>query len=155
MRSGCAEQARNRDAARAQPHAHGRDARALELEHADSAPGGEHIKRFLVIERDALDLKPRLAAAHLPCRVLEHGEVAQTEKVHLQQPQLLERRHLELAHERAVVAGQRHVGVHRLLRDDHARRVRGRVARHALDGAGRVDELVQPVVPVVHGAQRL
>ena len=143
------------DAARAQPHAHGRDARALELEHADGAPGGEHVKRFLVIERDALDLKPRLAAAHLPRRVLEHGEVAQAEKVHLQQTELLERRHLELAHERAVVACQRHVGVHRPLRDDHARRVRGRVARHALDGAGRVDELVQPVVPVVHGAQCL
>ena len=143
------------DAARAQPHAHGRDARALELEHADGAPGGEHVKRLLIVERDALDLKPRLAAAHLPRRVLEHGEVAQAEKVHLQQPQLLERRHLELAHERAVVAGQRHVGVHRLLRDDHARRVRGRMPRHALDGAGRVDELVQPVVPVIHGAQRL
>ena len=143
------------DAARAQTHAHGRDARALELEHADGAPGGKHVKRLFIVERDALDLKPRLAAAHLARRVLEHGEVAQTEKVHLQQAELLERRHLELAHERAVVARQRHVGVHRLLRDDHARRVRGRVARHALDGAGRVDELVQPVVPVVHGAQCL
>ena len=112
------------DAARAQTHAHGGDARALELKHADGAPGGEHIKRLLIVERDALDLKLRHAAAHAARRVLEHGEVAQAEKVHFQQPQLLERRHLVLAHERAVIARQRHIGVHRLLGDDHARRVR-------------------------------
>ena len=112
------------DAARAQTHAHGGDARALELKHADGAPGGEHIKRLLIVERDALDLKLRHAAAHAARRVLEHGEVAQTKKVHLQQTELLERRHLILAHERAVIARQRHVGVHRLLGDDHARRMR-------------------------------
>ena len=135
--------------------AHGGYARALELEHALRPARGEHGEGLLVVLRHRGYVKARLTPAHHLRRVLEHGEVAKAEEVHLQKAQVLQRRHRVLRDDALVVAREGDVLVHRPLGYDDARSVGGGVARHALERLGRVDERVQLLVARVHLPQRL
>ena len=118
-------------------------------------PLREHSEGLLVVLRQRFHAKVRLIPAHKLCRVLKHREVAKPQKVHFQKSQLLKRRHRVLTDNAVVVSGEGDVLVNRLLGDDHARRVHGGVARHALKRLGNVDEPVQLLVAVVHFAQGL
>src|SRR5699024_5559967 len=99
------------------------------------------------------NVEVRLTAADQLRRVLQDGQVAQAEEVHLQKAEVLQRRHRVLGDDALVVLGQGHVFVHRAFRYDNARRVRGGVARHTLQGLGRVYERVEFLIAFVHLAQ--
>ena len=143
------------DALRPQAGAYACHARALELEHAGGLSFREHAEGLFVVVRHFVDAEVRRMAAHHVLGVLEHREVAQPEEVHLQQAQLLERRHLVLADHGLVVLRQRDVLVDRFFGDDHAGGVGGGVAGHALERASRVDEAFHLPVAVVKLLERL
>ena len=113
----------------------------LHLEHAGGAPLGEHLKGLGVVLRDGLGVKPGLPPLDQLGRVVQHGQVAQTQKVHFQQTQLFQSGHDVLGDHQVVVFGQGDIIAHRAAGDDHAGGVGGGVAGHALDGLGGVDEL--------------
>ena len=132
-----------------QAHAHPGHPGGLHLEHAGGPPGGEHIVDRLIVLRDVLQAEVRLAGADHLHRVVQDGEVAQGQKVHLQQAQLLQGHHGVLTDHGVVVFRQGHVGVHGMFRDDHPGGVGGGVAGHPLQGLGGVDELLDLGVPLV------
>ncbi len=138
-----------------QPHAHPGHAGGLHLEHAAGLPLGEHLVDPPVVLRDVLQPEVRLPAADHLHRVLQHRQVPQAQKVHLQKAQLLQGHHGVLADRGLVVPGQGHIGVHRVLGDDHAGGVGGGVAGHSLQGLGGIDELFYPLVPIVEIPQGL
>ena len=76
---------------------------AFKLENAARVPLREHFENLCVAVGDLLDLEIRLGATHHFRRILEHCEVSQTEKVHLEKPKLLKRCHLILRDDRFVV----------------------------------------------------
>ena len=125
------------------------DTRRFQLEHAGSLALREHFEALRVVVADLLQVKARLVPADLPLCVVDDGQVAQTEKIHLQKAQLLDGSHGELGHDGVVVASQRHVVRHGIFRNDHAGGVGGGVSGHALQGPGGVDELFHALVAVV------
>ena len=139
----------------------------LELEHADRLAALKHLVGAEVVERQGRHVRP------LPRRLLhdvqgrlDHVEVAQTEEVHLQQADLLDRLHRVLR-DRAVgalalgVRGgaailgelQRHDVRERSVGDHHGGGVDGGVADDPLEALGRLDHLARLGLRVVHAAQ--
>ena len=118
----------------------------LELEHTEGAPLGEQLGRRLVAVGDRLEVEP---ARDQLGRLTEDRQVRQPEEVELQQPDPRDVVHVELRRRQRlrvfVLARrrplQRHQVGQRLARDHHARRVRARVPRHALQAARRLDQL--------------
>ncbi len=73
-------------------------ARALKLKDSVRVPGFEDLERFLIIQRDILQVY--LLAGffrHEFHRVFDDSEVAQAEEVHLEQPDFLDILHRELS----------------------------------------------------------
>ena len=135
-----------------QPHANTGHAGGLDLEHTGCPALRDHLVGLRVVVGDAVQRKVRLVPLHHLHRVVQYRQVPQPQKVHFQQPQLLQRGHDILAHHGVVVPCQRHIFVHRTLGDDHASRVGGGVAWHPLQRHGGVDELLHPwIVPVQIG----
>ncbi len=60
-----------------------------------------------------------MAADHL-LSVRDDGEIAQAQKVHLEQAQLLDRHHRELRYHLVAVARKRDIGIDRVFGDDDA-----------------------------------
>ena len=123
--------------------------RAFQLEDPHRLPLGQHFKGGRVVLWNLLHPEGRLCPAHQAGGILENREVAKAEKVHLQEAQLLQRRHLVLADGDAVIGGEGHILHHRLLGDDHTGGMRGGVAGQALEGAGDVDQLSDRLIPLV------
>ena len=142
-------------ALRAQAGADARHAGALELEDALRPARGEHGEGLRVVVGEAVHVEARRVPAHELRRVLEHGEVAQAEEVHLQEAQLLERGHGVLRDDALVVLREGHVLVDGPLGYDDAGRVHARVAGHALELPRGVYELADARVALVHLAQGL
>ena len=96
---------------------------------------------------------PRLAL-HAVDRVVQHGEVAQPEEVHLEQAERLARRVVELGDDRAVGLPLPHRDVvdDRLAAHDHASRVHAGLADQPLQAAGGVDDLPHLGLGLVQGA---
>ena len=78
---------------------------------------------------------------HSSFRVMNDGQRAQAQKVHLQKAKFFDLGHVELGHRQAVVGGQRQIVVRRLRGNDDTRRMGGSMAGHALHLQGRVDQL--------------
>ena len=137
------------DALGLEAHAHAGHAGGFNLEHAGGLAGGDHVKGSLIVLGDILQPEVRLVLLNHLHRVIQHRQVPKTQEVHFQQPQLLQGGHDVLAHHGFVVFRQRHILIHRPLRDDHAGGVGGGVARHPLQRPGGVNELFYPLVGVV------
>src|SRR6266704_65622 len=104
---------------RPQQRAHGP---AVELEHAERVPAGQQVIGRLVIERQAQQVDRDVPVLlDRRDRVGHDGEVAQAEEVHLQQPEALAGRVVELRDDRAVgrPGPDRDVVGQRLRRHDH------------------------------------
>ena len=117
----------------------------LELEDAARAAGREHLVHGRVLEADLLPVHADpVPLRHVPRGVVDHGQRAQAQEVHLEHARLLERVHVELRDHRAAlrVRADRHVVVQRPRRDHDARRVHGTVARESLDAFRVVEELL-------------
>ena len=123
--------------------------RRFQLEHPFGLAAAQHLVGGLVVvvqlchrEGGVLFLDGRLG-------VPDDGQGPQTQKVHLEQPQLLDLGHVELGHRQPVVGGKGQVVVDRLGGDDHAGRVGGGVPGHPLHLGGGVDQLFDLGVVVV------
>ena len=138
-----------------QPQAHTGHAGGLHLEHAAGFALGQHIEGGLVVHGNVRQAEIRVVLLDHFHRIVQHRQVPQTQKVHFQQAQLLQRHHGILAHDGFVVPGQGNVFVHRPLGDDHAGGVGGGVPGHSLQGPGGVDELLDPGVLLVQVRQLL
>ena len=119
--------------------------RRFQLEHAQGVAPAQHLKRSGVIQRQRLQVDADTAGA---LNQLDAGvddvEVAQPQEVHLQQPELLDRRHLVLGDGGGLVGGttlQRCVLDNRLGRNDNTGGVGADTASDALETACGVDKL--------------
>ena len=126
-----------------QPHQDLPHPRRFQLEHPFGLAAAQHLVGGLVVvvqlchrEGGVLFLDGRLG-------VPDDGQGPQAQKVHLEQPQLLDLGHVELGHRQPVVGGKGQVVVDRLGGDDHAGRVGGGVPGHPLHLGGGVVELFQ------------
>ena len=126
---------------RLQAYKHLLHAGRFQLEHTLGVALSQHFIGLRVVIIQLLDGELRVMLLHRRFRIADNGQGAQTQKVHLQQAQFLDLSHVELGHRQAVVGGQRQIVVGRFRRDDHARRMGGRMPRHALHLQGGVDEL--------------
>ena len=128
---------------------------AVELEHAEGVAAGQQLVGRRVVQRDRLDLQPRLAVElDVLQRVVDDREVAQAEEVHLEQPERLAGAHVELRDDRAVglAALDRDDVDQRLRRHDHAGRVHAPLPLEALQPARGVDDLLDLGVGLVERA---
>ena len=130
---------------------------AVELEHPEGVPAGQQVVGLLVgVEVEVFDgqrgagvLLDRLQ------RILDQGEVAQPQEVHLDQAQFFQRRLVELGDDRAVVFplhDRQHVQ-ERLGGHDDAGRVHAPLPLHVLDAAGGLEHLGGLGVGLQHGAE--
>ena len=143
------------DALRAQLDTDAGHACTFHLEDTHGLPGGEHLKDGRIILRHIFHAETGLLLADETGGVFEDGEVSQTEKVHLQEAQFLEGRHLVLADDGLVVLCQRNILLDGALCDHDAGRVGRGVPGHALQSTGHVDEGMELLVGVVEFFQRL
>ena len=134
-------------------HAHPCHPRRFHLEHPGGLPLGQHLINRHIVIRDILQPEVRLLLLHHFHRIVQHSQVAQAQKVHFQQAQLLNGGHGVLGDRLAVVGGQGDVLIHRALGDHHPGGVGGGVAGHPLDLPGHVHQLLDPLVPVVEVPQ--
>ena len=88
-------------------------------------------------------------------RVVEDGQVAQAQEVHLEQAEGLAGPHVQLGDDRAVLlaAHDRDDVEQRLGRQDHAGRVDAPLPAQALEPTGGVDDLAQVVLALVQRAE--
>ena len=129
--------------------ADGGHAGTFQLEDAHGPALGQHFEGGRIVLRHILHTEGRIFLAYEAGGILQNGEVAQAEKVHLQQAQLLQRGHLVLADGDPVVGGEGDIFADRLFRDDDAGSVGGGVTGHALQGTGDVQQAADGLVPVI------
>ena len=131
-------------------------ARALELEHAAGLTVAEELVRRGVVEGHLVE-RQRLALrlADVGHGVVEQGQRAQPEKVHLEQADPLDLLHGPLRGDLVLLAlvERRELG-DRLRRDDDAGRVHRGVPGHALQPARHANQLLDPRVAPVHLLER-
>ena len=116
---------------------------AFQLEHALGLAAADHLHDLRVIEVD-LQHVDVLPAGFRGClrSVLDHCQGPEAQEVHLEESQFLQCIHGELGGDGAVgAAGQRHILIDALLRDDDARRVHGGMAGQTLQTLREVDQL--------------
>ena len=138
---------------RLQAHQHLLHAGGFQLEHALGIALAQHFIGVRVVVVQLLDGELRVMLLHGGLRIADDRQGAQAEEVHLQKAQFFDLGHVELGHGQAVVGGQRQIVVGGFRRDDHARRVGGSVARHALHLQRGVDQFRHLRVGVVHPLQ--
>ena len=126
------------------------NARAFQLKYAHGRAFSEHFIGRGVAHVQLFDGEIRRVAADHLLRVRDDREVAQTEKVHFEQTQLLDRDHRELRYHLVAVARERNIGIDRVFGDDDAGGVGRGVSRHALELARRVDQLAHLRRAVIH-----
>ncbi len=116
------------------------------------SPAREQREGRRVVELEVLEHHLLLAVVRdVDQRVVEDGQVAQAQEVHLDQPEALARRVVELGDDRAVLLALHHRD-HRLQRlagHDDAGRVHAPLPLEALDADGGVDDLLHVGVGVV------
>ena len=129
----------------------------FELKHAERLRLGEHLVRFLVVERQAIEIEVEPAGLlDQRHRVGEHGERAEPEEVHLQEPELLDRSH-RVAGDQLRPLGvlvERDVFLEGLVGDHHRGGVHRRVARAALERAGDGPQLGHDLLSLHHLGER-
>ena len=125
----------------------------FQLEHAFGIALPQHPVGVRVVIVQLLDGKLRVVLLHGYFRIADDRQGAQTEEVHLQKSKLFDLGHVELGHGQAIIGSQRQIVVRRLRGNDDARRMRGCMAGHSLHLQGRVDQLCDLRVGVVHPLQ--
>ena len=138
---------------RAQQRAH---RATVELEHAQRVAARQQLVGLGVVEPDLLE-HHSLAPVGLDVfeAVVEDGEVAQAEEVHLQQPERLAGAHVELRDDRAVLLAALDGDdvEERVAREDHARGVHPPLALEPFEAARGVDDLLDLVLGLVEQAE--
>ena len=138
---------------RLESHEHASHARGFKLEHALGSAGREHSEHFFILIVYSVLGEIRNALLYAALCVVDNRQSAQTEKIYLEQSELLEGGHGELRDNGLVVSRKRHIALNRVARYDNARRMGGGVARHTLDLAREVNEPADILVVFVEGAK--
>ncbi len=118
---------------------------AVELEHPERVAAGQQLVGRLVVQLEPLQLDLLAPVGPDPGdRVLQHGEVAQAQEVHLEQAEILAGRVVELGDDGAVglALPDRDVVDERLAAHDHPGRVHASLADQPLQAARGVDDLL-------------
>ena len=124
--------------------AHPDHAPGFELEDRDGLAAIQHVKGRLVIDRDLVDVESGFLWPDERDGVGDDGQRFQPEEIHLQHPEIAERTHRVLAHDRAVArAGQRDVFGEIAVADDHARRMHADVPRQPFERRGVFPHLLR------------
>ncbi len=124
-----------------QAHKHLFHAGGFQLEHTLGIALPQHFVGIRVVIIQLADGELRVLLLHGSFCIPDHGQGAQTQKVHLQKTQLFDLGHVELGHGQAVIGGKRQIIIRRLRRNDHACRVGGGVPGHTLHLQCGIDEL--------------
>ena len=107
-------------------------AAGLQLEHAHRFGTVENLEGFGIFERHIGNAEARNLFSNVRLGIVNHGQVFQTKKVHLQQGHILDRIHVELRHHLPFVAdGQWNMLVERSIADHHACRMHAGIANKA------------------------
>ena len=115
-------------------------ARTFHLEDAHGLTGREHLEDRRVVLGHILHAETGLLLTDQAGGIFQNGEVPQTEKVHLQQTQLLQGCHLILTDDGFVVLCQRNIVLDGAFGDDDTGGMGGGVAGHTFQRAGNIDE---------------
>ena len=99
------------------------NARTFKLEYTAGLSLREHLIGRVVLQRDFIQAERRIHLLHHLFGIRQNSQISQTEEVHLEQSQLLQRRHDKLRDHVAVVCRERDIVVDRLLGDNHACRM--------------------------------
>ena len=118
------------DATGAQRGQHLLHTAGLQLEHAGGRAAPQQVVNGGVVQRKTFHRKVRIRLADLYLGIVQDSQVAQGKKVEFQNAQPRHGIHVKLRDHRSAGHCQRHILRHRALRDDHARRVNGYIARH-------------------------
>ena len=129
---------------------------AVELEHPERIAPCEQLVGLGIVQAESLqDDAPPAVALHVPQRVVENGEVAQPEEVHLQQAERLAGRVVELRDDRPVLLPlhdrdqvEQWLGGH-----DHARGVHPPLTLETFESLGGVDDPLDLTVGLVQRAE--
>ena len=131
------------------PHLHQKlgHARGFQLEYARGVAVGNHLIDPGLVQWNILAGKilPQPVPGHID-GVHDDVQSPESQEVHLQKAQRLHRAHGKLSGDHVVVGLERAVVHHRLRGDQHARRVGGGVAGHALQLPGHIDQPVNGLV---------
>ena len=103
-----------------------------------------------IVIRYLIDIEIGVDLADLTFRVLNDGQIPQSQKVHFQKTQLFNGGHGILGDDGIVIAGKGYIGADRLRGDHHTGCMGGGVSGHTLQAHGRVDQLANAFVCVVH-----
>ena len=132
-----------------QAHKHLLHAGGFQLEHALGIALPQHFVGIRVVIIQLADGELRVLLLHGSFCIPDHGQGAQTQKVHLQKTQLFDLGHVELSHGQAVICCQRQIVIGGFRRNDHACRVGGGVPGHTLHLQCGVDEFCYLRVGIV------
>ena len=131
------------------------ESRRLHLEHALAVARRQHGIDPLFVKRDVRHRKGGVFLLNFLFGSGDHGQVAQPQKVHFEDAQFFQIVHGILRRHRVAVETQRHKIAHGARRDHNARRMGGRVARHALKPLGKRQHLGNTLVLLGGVAQLL
>ena len=143
------------DALGLQPHAHPGHAGGLHLKYAAGLALRQHLEHRCIVHGDIRQPEVRSVLLHHLHGVVQNRQVPQAQKIHFQQPQLLQRHHGVLADDGLVVPGQRYILIYRPLGDDHTGCVGGGVAGHPLQRLRHVDEPANPFIRLIEVGELL
>ena len=132
---------------------HPLDPGAFQLEHPIGIPGGEHLIHRRVIVRQLIHRKIRLEFPNIVLTFLDDGQVAQSQKVHLQQAKLLNGGHGVLGNDHIIVALKRNVTIGGVPGNYHRRRMGGGIPRHPFQPHGRLQKGVGLGIGLIQSCQ--
>ena len=113
----------------------------------------QHFEGFRVVIGNPVHGKVRVKLLDLLLRVLDYRQVPQAQKVHFQKAQLLDGGHGILGHDGIIVPGQGNIAAHGIRRNHNTGCMGGGISRHTFQTHGRVDQLPDPGISVVHFLQ--
>ena len=134
--------------------AHSGHTGTFQLEHTAGMPVGKHLKSRGIVFGDLFNGEIRDPPAYHAGCIFQNREVAEAEKVHLEQAEFFQCGHRILADDRFIVLRKRNILHHRFFRDHDSGGMGGGMAGHALQRPGDIDQLTDAVIAFIHVPQR-
>ncbi len=135
---------------------HALHAGGFKLKHTVAVALRQHSVNRRLIQRNRLDIKRRVRRlADHTTGVVNDRQVSQTQKIHFEKPQLLQRRHGILRRHRIAVEAQRHILRNRIGGNDDSGGMSRSVARHTLHLFRHIDQSPDLIVGIVQLLQAM
>ena len=129
-------------------------AAALDLEYAVRLSGTDIVHHGLIIVIDLLHIQRRVFfSCHLN-RILNHSQSPESQEIHLQKSQFLQRGHCKLGGDCTVRRpGKRNIFIHRLLTDHDSRRVHRAVAGKSFQTLRHINQILHLLIVFICSPQ--